>query len=66
MKKGIHPKYGESVMRCACGSVVKTRSVKKEIKVGICSDCHPFFTGKQKFVDAAGRLERYNKRYGIK
>ncbi len=66
MKKGIHPKYGEAVMICACGSVVKTRSVKKEIKVGICSDCHPFFTGKQKFVDAAGRLERYNKRYGIK
>ncbi len=66
MKKGIHPNYGESVMKCACGSVVKTRSVKKEIKVGICSDCHPFFTGKQKFVDAAGRLERYNKRYGIK
>ncbi len=66
MKKGIHPAYDDAVIICACGSQVKTRSTKKEIKVSICSNCHPFFTGKQRFVDAAGRLERYKKRYGIK
>jgi len=66
MKKGIHPEYGDAVITCACGSKVKTRSTKKEIKVSICSQCHPFFTGKQRFVDSAGRLERYKKRYGIK
>ena len=66
MKKGIHPEYGDAVIICACGSTVKTRSTKKEIKVSICSNCHPFFTGKQRFVDSAGRLERYKKRYGIK
>ncbi|MCD6461099.1 50S ribosomal protein L31 [bacterium] len=66
MKKGIHPEYGDSIITCACGSKVKTCSTKKEIKVSICSKCHPFFTGKQRFVDAAGRLERYKKRYGIK
>ena len=66
MKKGIHPEYGDAVIICACGSKVKTRSTKKEIKVSICSECHPFFTGKQRFVDSAGRLERYKKRYGIK
>ena len=66
MKKGIHPEYSEAIITCACGSKVKTRSTKKEIKVSICSQCHPFFTGKQRFVDSAGRLERYKKRYGIK
>ena len=66
MKRGIHPEYGEATITCACGEVVKTRSTKKDIKVGICSNCHPFFTGKQRFVDAAGRLERYKKRYGLK
>ncbi|MDX9702652.1 MAG: 50S ribosomal protein L31 [Candidatus Auribacterota bacterium] len=66
MKKGIHPAYDEAVIICACGSTVKTRSTKKEIRVSICSNCHPFFTGKQRFVDSAGRLERYKKRYGIK
>lgn len=66
MKKGIHPEYDEAVIICACGEKVKTRSTKKEIRVSICSNCHPFFTGKQRFVDSAGRLERYKKRYGIK
>ena len=66
MRKGIHPEYNEATITCACGSVVKTRSTKKEIRVSICSNCHPFFTGKQKFVDAAGRLERFQKRYGLK
>ncbi|MCB1196451.1 50S ribosomal protein L31 [bacterium] len=66
MKKGIHPQYGEATITCACGCVVKTRSTKKDIRVSICSNCHPFFTGKQKFVDSAGRLERFQKRYGVK
>ena len=66
MRKGIHPEYGEATITCACGSVVKTRSTKKDIRVSICSSCHPFFTGKQKYVDAAGRLERFQKRYGLK
>ncbi|MEW6534719.1 MAG: 50S ribosomal protein L31 [Candidatus Auribacterota bacterium] len=66
MKKGIHPEYGEAIITCACGEKVKTRSTKADIKVSICSNCHPFFTGKQRFVDSAGRLERYKRRYGIK
>jgi len=64
MKKGIHPKYVESTIICACGNVIKTRSTMPEIHVGICSNCHPFFTGKQKYVDTAGRVERFRKRYG--
>lgn len=63
MKKEIHPKYYEIVASCACGNSFPTRSTKKELKVEICSACHPFFTGKQKFVDSAGRLERFHKRY---
>lgn len=66
MKKGIHPDYAEATITCACGEVVKTRSTRKDIRVSICSNCHPFFTGKQRFVDSAGRLERYKKRYGLK
>jgi len=66
MKKGIHPEYHECTVKCACGETFVTGSVKKEMKVDICSKCHPFFTGKQKLVDTGGRVDRFNKRYGIK
>ena len=65
MKKGIHPDYMDSTITCACGNVIKTKSTVAEIDVGICSACHPFFTGKQKLVDTAGRVERFKKKYGI-
>lgn len=65
MKKNIHPKYGKSVVRCACGETFVTGSTKEEIRVEICSKCHPFFTGKQKLVDTGGRVERFKKRYGL-
>jgi large subunit ribosomal protein L31 len=64
MKKGIHPEYHEVEVSCACGNSFKTRSTKETLKVEICSACHPFFTGKQKLVDPAGRVERFQKRYG--
>jgi len=64
MKKGIHPEYVECTVTCACGNTFPTRSTKKEIRVEICSQCHPFFTGKQKFVDSAGRVEKFKKKYG--
>ena len=63
MRKGIHPAYQETRVVCACGEVFSTRSTKKEIRVEICSKCHPFFTGRQKLVDTAGRLERFERRY---
>lgn len=63
MKKEIHPKYFETEITCACGNVIKTRSTVKDIHVEICSACHPFFTGKQKLVDTAGRVERFRKKY---
>jgi large subunit ribosomal protein L31 len=63
MKDGIHPKYEESVVSCACGYTFKTRSTKPSIKVEICSNCHPFFTGKQKLIDTAGRIEKFQKRF---
>jgi len=66
MKKGIHPKFELTTITCACGNVIETRSTVKNIQVEICSACHPFFTGKQKLVDTAGRIERFNKKYGIK
>jgi large subunit ribosomal protein L31 len=66
MKSGIHPKYELTTITCACGNVIETRSTVKKIQVEICSSCHPFFTGKQKLVDTAGRIERFNKKYGIK
>ncbi|MDD8014175.1 MAG: 50S ribosomal protein L31 [Acidobacteriota bacterium] len=66
MKKGIHPDYAESLVTCACGNTFKTRSTKKEIRVEICSQCHPFYTGKQKFLDSAGRIEKFRKKYGDK
>ena len=66
MKKDIHPNYVETTITCACGNVINTRSTEKDIKVEICSACHPFFTGKQKLVDTAGRIDRFKKRYNIK
>jgi large subunit ribosomal protein L31 len=66
MKEGIHPKYDEAKITCACGNVVETKSTAGDIEVEICSSCHPFFTGKQKLVDTAGRVERFNRKYGIK
>ena len=64
MKKDIHPEYVECNITCACGNTFTTRSTKKEIRVEICSNCHPFFTGKQKFIDSAGRVEKFKKKYG--
>jgi len=64
MKKGIHPDYIESTVVCACGNTFATRSSKKEIRIEICSQCHPFYTGKQKFIDSAGRVEKFRKKYG--
>jgi large subunit ribosomal protein L31 len=64
MKKGIHPEYVECRVVCACGNTFLTRSTKKEIRVEICSQCHPFFTGKQKLMDSAGRIEKFRKKYG--
>ena len=66
MKEGIHPDYVTAKVACACGCTFETKSTKPEIKVEICSQCHPFFTGKQKIVDTAGRVERFRQRYGIK
>lgn len=64
MREGIHPNYRETKITCACGEVIETRSTKDDIRVEICSKCHPFFTGKQKLVDTGGRVDRFNKRFG--
>jgi large subunit ribosomal protein L31 len=66
MKEGIHPNYNKSIVKCACGNTFETGSVKEELKVEICSACHPFFTGKHKLIDTGGRVDRFNKKYGIK
>ena len=66
MKKDIHPKYEDAKVICACGEVWNVKSTRPEVKVGICSKCHPFFTGKQKFVDTAGRIDKFNRRFGNK
>jgi len=63
MKKGIHPEYRETTITCVCGNVIETRSTVESIRVEICSKCHPFFTGKQKLVDTAGRVERFRRKY---
>ncbi len=63
MKEKIHPNYVDATITCACGNVVKTRATQPEIRVDICSACHPFFTGKQKLVDTAGRVERFKRKY---
>lgn len=66
MKEGIHPEYKATTITCACGNVIETRSTAQNIHVDICSQCHPFFTGKQKLVDTAGRVERFKRKYGLK
>lgn len=63
MKADIHPQYQETTIQCACGHVIEAGSTKTDIRVEICSNCHPFFTGKQKLVDTAGRIERFRKKY---
>ena len=64
MKEKIHPAYGPAVISCACGNVIETRGTKERIQVEICSSCHPFFTGRQKLVDTAGRIDRFKKKFG--
>ena len=64
MKSDIHPTYGEATVRCSCGNTFVTRSTKADLHVELCSECHPFFTGKQKLVDSGGRVERFQRRYG--
>jgi large subunit ribosomal protein L31 len=66
MREGIHPNYSEATVKCACGETFTTGSTKKNLNVEICSKCHPFFTGRQKFVDAGGRVEKFKKKFGIK
>jgi len=66
MKEGIHPKYVDCTISCGCGNVVKTKSTVGDMKVEICSNCHPFYSGKQKIVDSAGRVERFRRKYGLK
>ena len=65
MKQGIHPNYSATEVRCACGAVFATSSTKQNLRVDICSKCHPYFTGKQKLVDTGGRVDRFKKRYNI-
>lgn len=65
MKENIHPKYGEAVVKCACGETFTTGSTKQNLHVEICSKCHPFYTGKQKLVDTGGRVEKFKKKFGI-
>jgi large subunit ribosomal protein L31 len=66
MKEGIHPEYKETIITCVCGKTYETKSTKKDIRVEICSNCHPFITGKQKIMDTAGRVERFKKKYEAK
>ena len=66
MKDGIHPKYQETTVSCGCGNTFTTRSVRPELKVDICSDCHPFYTGKLKFVDTAGRIDKFQKKFAAR
>ncbi len=64
MKEDIHPKYEETAIACACGASYHTRSTRRNLQIGICAACHPFFTGEQKFIDTAGRVEKFTRRYG--
>ena len=64
MKADIHPTYEDATVRCSCGNTFTTRSTRSELRVELCNECHPFFTGKQKFVDTAGRVERFSKKFG--
>ncbi len=65
MKQGIHPNYKQTTVTCACGNTFETGSVKENLRVEICSECHPFFTGKQKFIDAGGRVDKFKKKYNL-
>lgn len=65
MKEGLHPKYQEAVVKCACGETFTTGSTKKELHVEICSKCHPFYTGKQKLIDTGGRVEKFMKKFNL-
>lgn len=65
MKQGIHPNYKKTTVTCACGNTFETGSVKENLRVEICSECHPFFTGKQKFIDAGGRVDKFKKKYNL-
>lgn len=65
MKKKIHPEYYETTITCACGNKIETRSTVKNIRVEICSNCHPFYTGRQKLIDTAGRVDRFRRKYGL-
>jgi len=65
VKEKIHPKYQQTTISCVCGNVIETGSTKKDIRVEICSKCHPYFTGVQRFVDSGGRVERFKKKYGM-
>jgi len=65
MKPGIHPQYRRTVVTCACGNTFETRTTVPEIHVEVCANCHPFYTGQQRLVDTAGRIERFNRKYGI-
>ena len=64
MKAEIHPEYNETTIACACGASYRTRSTRSNLRIGICAACHPFFTGEQKFVDTAGRVDKFKQRYG--
>ncbi|WP_421867623.1 50S ribosomal protein L31 [Motiliproteus sp.] len=64
MQSGIHPEYKEITATCSCGNTIKTRSTGSDLHLDVCSSCHPFYTGKQKVVDTAGRIDRFNKRFG--
>ncbi|MDX1764392.1 MAG: 50S ribosomal protein L31 [bacterium] len=66
MKAKIHPKYEASTITCTCGNAIETRSTRKDLKIEICSSCHPFYTGQQKIVDTEGRVEKFKKKYGMK
>jgi len=66
VKKGIHPDYKQTTVVCGCGNTIETGSTKESIRIEICSNCHPFYSGKQRYVDTTGRIERFNKRYKIK
>ncbi len=65
MKKGIHPDYKKTTVKCACGNTFETGSVIENLRVEICSECHPFYTGKQKLIDAGGRVDKFNKKYKL-
>ncbi len=65
MREGIHPTYGDAVVKCACGETFTTKSTKSELRVDVCSKCHPFFTGKQKMINAGGRVDKFKKKFNI-